>query len=44
MICGWGLWNNVLDSGPDMLFLMTFIIYFAIHTYNEVKLKQSPPN
>ena len=45
--------NNLLDvdyeimcwtSGLDMLFLMTFIFYFAIDIYNEVKIKQSPPN
>ena len=44
--------NNLLDtdyeilcwaSGPDMLFLMSFIFYFAIPRYNEVKIKQSPP-
>ena len=44
--------NDLLDvdyeilcwiSGPDMLFLMTFIFYFAIDIYNEVKIKQSPP-
>ena len=43
--------NNLLDtdyeilcwaSGSDMLFLMTFIFYFAIPRYNEVKIKQSP--
>ena len=31
-------------SGPDILFLMTFIFYFVIDIYNEVKIKQSPPN
>ena len=45
--------NNLLDtdyeilcwaSGSDMLFLMSFIFYFAIPRYNEVKIKQSPPN
>ena len=44
--------NNLLDtdyeilcwaSGSDMLFLMSFIFYFAIDIYNEVKIKQSPP-
>ena len=45
--------NNLLDtdyeilcwaSGSDMLFLMSFIFYFAIPRYNEVKIKQSPLN
>ena len=30
-------------SGPDILFLMTFIFYFVIDIYNEVKINQSPP-
>ena len=45
--------NDLLDvdygimywtSGPDMLFFETFIFYFTIPLYNEVKINQSPPN